>query len=93
MNNVAKGLARDYPKYEVRAGMLDVARTYIPMEYLQEMTIYMAYYKLNEVQVHVNDYWGATGYSAFRLECDTYPMITALMAATLKRSIVNIRLT
>lgn len=77
MNNVAKGLARDYPKYEVRAGMLDVARTYIPMEYLQEMTIYMAYYKLNEVQVHVNDYWGATGYSAFRLECDTYPMITA----------------
>ncbi|MFQ9890756.1 MAG: family 20 glycosylhydrolase [Streptococcus sp.] len=37
----------------------------------------MAYYKLNEVQVHVNDYWGATGYSAFRLECDTYPMITA----------------
>lgn len=47
------------------------------MEYLQEMTIYMAYYKLNEVQVHVNDYWGATGYSAFRLECDTYPMITA----------------
>lgn len=57
--------------------MLDVARTYIPMEYLQEMTIYMAYYKLNEVQVHVNDYWGATGYSAFRLECDTYPMITA----------------
>ena len=77
MNNVAKGLARDYPKYEVRAGMLDVARTYIPMEYLQEMTIYMAYYKLNEVQVHVNDYWGATGYSAFRLECDTNPMITA----------------
>lgn len=77
MNNVAKGLARDYPKYEVRAGLLDVARTYIPMEYLQEMTIYMAYYKLNEVQVHVNDYWGATGYSAFRLECDTYPMITA----------------
>ena len=60
-NNIAKGIARDYPKYEVRAGMLDVARTYIPMDYLKEMTIYMAYYKLNEVQVHVNDYWGATG--------------------------------
>lgn len=75
--HVVKGIARDYPKYEVRAGMLDVARTYIPMDYLKEMTIYMAYYKLNEVQVHINDYWGATNYSAFRLESTTYPMITA----------------
>lgn len=57
--------------------MLDVARTYIPMEYLQEMTIYMAYYKLNELKCSCKCYWGATGYSAFRLECDTYPMITA----------------
>ncbi len=77
MNSIPKGIARDYPKYEVRSGMLDVARTYIPMDYLREMTIYMAYFKLNEVQVHVNDYWGATGYSAFRLECETYPSITA----------------
>ncbi len=76
-SHIAKGLVRDYPKYEVRAGMIDVARTYIPLEYLEEMTIYMAYYKLNEIQVHINDYWSATNYSAFRLECETYPEITA----------------
>ena len=76
-DNVPKGIARDYPKYEIRSGMLDVGRTYIPMDYLREMTIYMAYFKLNEIQVHINDYWGATGYSAFRLESETYPMITA----------------
>ena len=75
--SVSRGRMRDYPKYEVRAGMLDVARTYVPMDYLTEMTKYMAYFKLNEVQVHINDYWGATKYSAFRLESDTYPMITA----------------
>ena len=75
--SINKGLVRDYPKYEVRSGMLDVARTYVPLEYLTEMTKYMAYFKLNEVQVHVNDYWGATGYSAFRLESETYPEITA----------------
>lgn len=72
-----KGLARDYPQYEVRAGFIDVGRTYIPLEYLKEMTIYMSWYKMNEIQVHVNDYWGASGYSAFRLESEVYPMITA----------------
>lgn len=75
--SVSKGLVRDYPKYEVRSGMLDVARTYVPLDYLTEMTKYMAYFKLNEVQVHINDYWGATKYSAFRLESETYPEITA----------------
>lgn len=74
---VPKGEARDYPKYEVRAGMLDAARTYVPLDYLAEMTRYMAYFKLNAVQVHINDYWGATVYSAFRLESETYPEITA----------------
>ncbi|NOV04389.1 glycoside hydrolase family 20 zincin-like fold domain-containing protein, partial [Paenibacillus planticolens] len=71
--HVPKGLARDYPKYGVRSGMIDVGRMYIPLEYLQEMTMYMAWFKLNEVQVHVNDYWGNSGYSAFRLESTKYP--------------------
>lgn len=72
-----KGLARDYPQYEVRAGMIDVGRMYIPLEYLKEITIYMSYYKMNEAHIHINDYWGQSGYSAFRLESEVYPMITA----------------
>lgn len=76
-DSILKGEARDYPKYEVRSGMIDVGRMYIPLEYLEEMTVYMAWFKLNEIQVHVNDYWGASNYSAFRLESETYPMIMA----------------
>ncbi len=72
-----KGITRDYPQYEVRAGMIDVGRMYIPLEYLEEMTIYMSWYKLNEVHVHINDYWGPSGYSAFRLESEVYPEIVA----------------
>ena len=70
-----KGEARDYPKYEVRAGMLDVARTYFPLDYLKEVGMYMGWYKLNTLQVHLNDGWDATGFAAFRLECDTYPLV------------------
>lgn len=72
-----KGLTRDYPQYEVRAGMIDVGRMYIPMEYLKEITIYMSYYKMNEAHIHINDYWSQSGYSAFRLESEVYPTITA----------------
>ena len=69
--------------------MLDVGRIFIEIKYLKEMTIYMAYYKLNEVQVHVNDYWGATGYSAFRLESTTYPMITSTDGSYTKEEYKN----
>uniref|UniRef100_UPI00243316FC discoidin domain-containing protein n=2 Tax=Thomasclavelia cocleata TaxID=69824 RepID=UPI00243316FC len=76
-NTAPKGIARDYPQYEVRAGMIDVGRMYIPLEYLEEMTIYMSWYKLNEAHIHINDYWGQSGYSAFRLESEVYPSIVA----------------
>ena len=77
-SNIApKGVARDYPQYEVRAGMIDVGRMYIPLEYLEEMTVYMSWYKLNEAHIHINDYWGQSGYSAFRLESEVYPSIVA----------------
>ena len=74
---IPKGLARDYPKYEVRSGMIDVGRVYIRLEYLEEITLYMSWFKMNEVQVHINDYWGSSGYSAFRLESERYPEIIA----------------
>ena len=77
MDNAPKGTARDYPKYEVRAGMIDVGRMYIPLEYLEEMTVYMSWFKMNETHVHINDYWSGSGYSAFRLESEVYPEIVA----------------
>ena len=62
------GSLRDYPQYWVRSGMLDVARLYIPLEYVESITKYFAWFKLNEIHLHIND--NGTGFSAFRLESD-----------------------
>lgn len=75
----------DVPQYHTRGFMLDVGRKYIPMEYLHKLVRIMAYYKMNTLQLHLNDNafkqyfdddWTKTP-SAFRLECDTYPGLTA----------------
>lgn len=83
--SLPKGTINDSPDFEVRGMMIDCARKFIPMEYLQSLIRIMAYYKMNTLQVHLNDNgfpkyfdndWQKT-YSAFRLECDTYPGLTA----------------
>lgn len=80
-----KGTVRDYPDYRVRGFMMDCGRKYIPMSFLREYVKMMAYYKLNTFQIHLNDNgfkqyfnhdWNQT-YAAFRLECETYPGLTA----------------
>ena len=81
-NTMPKGETRDYPKYEVRGFMLDVARKPISMETLESIVKEMAYYKMNDFQVHLNDnlifyenYGTAeealeSAYTGFRLESD-----------------------
>ncbi len=80
-----KGQTLDYPKYPVRGFMLDVARKFFRIEFLRDYVQFMAYYKMNTFHIHLNDNgfkqffendWMKT-YSAFRLECDTYPGLTA----------------
>ena len=80
-----KGIIRDYPNYKLRGFMMDCGRKFIPMPYLKDLVKIMAYYKMNTLQVHLNDNgfkefynhdWNKT-YAAFRLECDTYPGLTA----------------
>ena len=79
------GRALDVPQYRVRGFMLDVGRKFVPMDYLEKLVRVMAYYKMNTLQLHLNDNafrgffeddWSKTP-SAFRLECDTYPGLTA----------------
>ncbi|MEG1287652.1 MAG: discoidin domain-containing protein [Clostridium sp.] len=77
-NTIPMGMVRDYPRYEVRGFMLDVARKPFSLEFLEEMTKTMSWYKMNDFQVHLNDNYifledyGADalekGYAAFRLE-------------------------
>lgn len=69
------GKARDYSYYSVRGGMLDIARAWLPLEYVEEITKYFSFFKLNEIHLHINDA-GANNYSAFRLESDV-PGLTA----------------
>ena len=80
-----KGTARDYPDYAIRGFMMDCGRKFIPMSMLRDYVKMMAYYKMNTFQIHLNDNafkqyynhdWNKT-YSAFRLECETYPGLTA----------------
>lgn len=79
------GTATDAPVYGMRGFMLDCGRKYIPLDYLRQLVRVMAYYKMNTLQLHLNDNgfiqffgndWSKT-YSAFRLECETYPGLTA----------------
>lgn len=80
-----KGNIVDVPEYALRGFMIDCARKYIPMDYLRSLVKTMSYYKMNTLQVHLNDNgfrqffnndWDKTQ-AAFRLECETYPGLTA----------------
>ena len=79
------GVATDMPRYELRGFMMDCGRKYIPMAYLRNLVKVMSYYKMNTLQIHLNDNgfkkyfnedWNKTQ-AAFRLESDTYPGLTA----------------
>ncbi|MDE5710868.1 MAG: family 20 glycosylhydrolase, partial [Bacteroides sp.] len=80
-----KGTLRDYPDYDIRGFMIDCGRKFIPLHFLQDYVKIMAYYKMNTLQIHLNDNgfkqffqhdWSKT-YAAFRLESDTYPGLAA----------------
>lgn len=83
--SLAKGSIRDFPSYAVRGFMFDCARKFFTIDFLRDYVKFMAYYKMNTFQLHLNDNgfkqyfendWNKT-YAAFRLECDTYPGLTA----------------
>lgn len=84
-HRLPNGKIIDSPDYAIRGLMLDCGRKFIPMPYLRDLVKIMAYYKMNTLQVHLNDNgfkqffghdWNRT-YAAFRLECETFPGLTA----------------
>lgn len=76
------GTTRDYPLYKVRGLILDVGRKTFTLDWLKQMTEQMAWFKLNDFQIHLNDnlipleHYTNKGedamqaYSGFRLESD-----------------------
>lgn len=85
---VPKGVIRDYPLYRVRGMMFDVARIPTRMQFLQDYTKILKWYKLNEMQLHLNDtQWSEpnnnaadwskydTAEAAHRLESELFPSL------------------
>lgn len=55
VTNLDSGIIYDYPRYQHRGFMLDVGRKFVPYPYLLNIVDQMAYYKLNDLQLHLND--------------------------------------
>lgn len=84
------GVIRDYPNYEIRGIMLDIARAPYRLETLQDIVRMLSFYKLNDIQFHLNDnrhvgeagdrgdyaWWETNGSEGmFRLESDKFPSL------------------
>lgn len=79
------GTIKDAPEFALRGFMIDAGRKFIPMDYLHTLVDVMSYYKMNTLHVHLNDNgfkyyfdddWSKTQ-SAFRMESDKFPGLTA----------------
>ena len=95
--NLPKGHIRDWPDYGIRGLLIDCGRKFIPMNYLCDLACIMSYYKMNFMHVvlnnngfkaYFNDDWNQT-YAAFRLECETYPGLTARDGYYTKKEFVH----
>ena len=95
-----KGETVDVPAYELRGFMVDVARKFMPIDYLNDLVKVMAYYKMNALQVHLNDNgfrqffgndWDKTP-SAFRLESTQHPGLTAKDGHYTKQEFIDLQI-
>lgn len=97
--SLARGITTDVPEYRLRGFMIDCGRKFFTMDYLRNLTKVMAYYKMNTLQIHLNDNgfrqffdndWNKTQ-AAFRLECDTYPGLTAKDGSYTKKEFIDLQ--
>lgn len=97
--SLPKGKIKDYPMYPVRGFMLDVGRKFFTIDFLRDYVKILSYYKINTLQIHLNDNgfaeyfngdWDKT-YAAFRLECDTYPGLTAKDGSYTKQEFIELQ--
>ena len=95
--NLPKGHIRDWPDYGIRGLLIDCGRKFIPMNYLRDLACIMSYYKMNFMHVvlnnngfkaYFNDDWNQS-YAAFRLECETYPGLSARDGYYTKKEFVH----
>ena len=88
----------DKPDYPIRGFMIDAGRKFYPLSYLYSLVNVMSYYKMNTLQLHLNDNgfndqfegsWDDT-YAAFRMESDYFPGLTAIDGSYSKQEMRNL---
>ncbi len=83
--HIAEGTARDYPAYRERGFMLDVGRKFFSLRFLEDYVKFMAWYKMNNFHLHLNDNEIDAGkspdwmhkYAAFRLYSERFKGLAA----------------
>ena len=74
--NIATGVIRDFPEYNYRGIMLDVARHFFNVEEVKMFIDYLAAYKLNVLHLHLSDDQG------WRIEIKSWPRLTEIGGST-----------
>lgn len=95
-----KGSTMDSPNYKLRGFMMDCGRKFIPMPYLRSLVKIMSYYKMNTLQIHLNDngfkqFLGVIGQRHLQLSALSVILIQDLpqrMEAILKLSLSNCKI-
>ncbi len=73
---VPTGSVRDYPEYDFRGAMLDVARHFFSVEEVKQFIDYLAAYKMNVLHLHLSDDQG------WRIEIKSWPRLTEIGGST-----------
>ncbi len=94
------GKTIDVPQYQFRGFMIDVGRKFVPMSYLHTLVKVMSYYKMNVLQIHLNDNgfvyyfnndWSKTS-SGFRIESETFPGLARKGASYTKKQFIDFQI-
>lgn len=93
--HIPKGVARDYPQYAERGFMLDAGRKFFSLGSLKDYVKFMAWYKMNDFHLHLNDNEVGGGdsadwrhkYAAFRLNSARFPGLAAKDGAYTRQDI------
>ncbi len=73
---IPTGKITDYPNFEYRGAMLDVARHFFSVEDVKKYIDLLAYYKINALHLHLTDDQG------WRIEIKSWPKLTEIGGST-----------
>jgi hexosaminidase len=73
---IATGSVSDFPEYDFRGAMLDVARHFFSVDEVKQFIDFLAAYKMNVLHLHLSDDQG------WRIEIKSWPKLTEIGGST-----------